>query len=544
MGLFDFGKKKNQSVAEIKGGKSLDNYGVYLRTIAADSWNGSKCEGSFGPLEDFAFVDYWTLRKRSLRLFRENIYAKGIIRRLIWNEIHTGLVASPVPESSIIWPKEDATKREEKGVQYGELISTQFNLYANTPAVFDWGKHRNFGAFQAQVRFESLVCGDGIIISRIDKETGLPRWQWVNGDNIRTPDNYSCPHGGYIKHGVEFDQYGKKVAFHVRSEVNGSVSYERVPVRGKHSGRLISWMVYGSETLLDDTRGEPFLADTLYMLKDLDRYRDAETRAAVVNAMLAYFIERGGNNTTFTRPTDGLATRLRPNNVEPKGYMEEGPRQEIKITEPGTIYDNLLPGDHIQSFQTNRPNVNYSVFEQAVLSALAWTHGIPPEILMLRFGNNYSASRQANNEFEVYLSRQVKKNADDFCQQIYEQFVTQSVLQGQLELPGFTIAYSDSTKWRIISAWLSSAWIGLNRPAVDRKKEVDASQTALDNGLSTYDIEARRTCGLSFAQVMQTQKRERELMDRMGFTPHTLEDNNGKPAYPSGEKEEDEEAEE
>ena len=112
MGLFDFGKKKNQSVAEIKGGKSLDNYGVYLRTIAADSWNGSKFEGSFGPLEDFAFVDYWTLRKRSLRLFRENIYAKGIIRRLIWNEIHTGLVASPVPESSIIWPKEEATKRE------------------------------------------------------------------------------------------------------------------------------------------------------------------------------------------------------------------------------------------------------------------------------------------------------------------------------------------------------------------------------------------------------------------------------------------------
>ena len=33
------------------------------------------------------------------------------------------------------------------------------------------------------------------------------------------------------------------------------------------------------------------------------------------------------------------------------------------------------------------------------------------------------------------------------------------------------------------------------------------------------------------------QKRERELMERMGFTPHTLEDNNGKPAY----TEEDEE---
>ncbi|MBQ2480460.1 MAG: hypothetical protein II516_04360, partial [Treponema sp.] len=58
-----------------------------------------------------------------------------------------------------------------------------------------------------------------------------------------------------------------------------------------------------------------------------------------------------------------------------------------------------------------------------------------------------------------------------------------------------------------------------------------ASQTLLDNGLTTYDIEARRHSGLSFAQVMQTLKRERELMKRMDFTPHVLEDNNGFPAY-------------
>ena len=52
---------------------------------------------------------------------------------------------------------------------------------------------------------------------------------------------------------------------------------------------------------------------------------------------------------------------------------------------------------------------------------------------MLKFGNNYSASRQANNEFEVYLSRQIKKNADAFCQNIYNAFITQAILQGQLD---------------------------------------------------------------------------------------------------------------
>ena len=112
------------------------------------------------------------------------------------------------------------------------------------------------------------------------------------------------------------------------------------------------------------------------------------------------------------------------------------------------------------------------------------------------------------------------------------------VLTGQLDLPGFMRAYGQTGEWRVLSAWMQCTWTGLNRPSVDRLKEANASQTLLDNGLTTYDLEARRHSGLSFMQVMQTQKRERELMERMGFTHHTLEDNNGKPAY--GEENEEE----
>lgn len=522
--------------------KTLDNYSLYLEDITRDVWDGSKFEGSFGSTTDFHFVDYWTLRKRSLRLFRENLYAKGIIRRLLWNEIHTGLVVSPTPVGSVIWPREESEVQEEKAALFAEEFSTQFKLYSNTPAVFDWGKKMTFGAFQNQVRFESLICGDGIVINRIDQKTGLPRWQWVNGDNIRTPDDYTPKGGNFIRHGVEFDKWGKKVAFFVRSEINGNVHYERIPVRGEKSGRLISWMVYGSETLLDDTRGEPFLADTLYMLKDLDRYRDAETRAAVINAMLAFFVERSSESAKGARPSDGLA-RLRPSvgseSVEPKGYdvPERKIGEDLREMKPGTFFDDLDPGMKISSPATNRPNVNYRAFEEAIISALAWTHGIPPEILMLKFGNNYSASRQANNEFEVYLSRQSQKNAEAFCQNIYTSFIRQAVLNGQLTAPGYLNAFDNSDKWRIISAWNECTWSGLNRPSVDRAKEANASQTLLDNGLTTFDDEARRHSGKSFVQVMQTQKRERELMKRMGFVPHVDEDNNGKNAYPYDEDE-------
>ena len=549
--------------------KSIENYSNYLKNITiralgdyygGDFWDGSKFFGSLGPVAEWTFVDYWRLRKRSMKLFRTNIYAKGVIRRLVWNEIHTGLVATPTPVGAVLFSQMDEMEREENAVAWGERIATQFDLYANSPAVFDWGKKETFGAFQERVRLESLISGDGIIISRIDKDTNLPRWQWVNGDHIRTPDNPNLREGHYIKHGVEFDRWGRKVAFYVQSEADGVFEYELIPVRGEKSGRLISWMVYGGEHFIDDVRGEPFLADSLYMLKDLDRTRDAEVRASLVNAMIPLFLEEAPNEIKVARPSDLMRTGGNPgavagggalsgaplppvgDGVLPAGYapVVTPPTNQIDIMNPGTVY-KAPTGGKITSFQTNRPNVNYSVFERSIIAVLAWSHGIPPEVLMLEFGNNYSASRQANNEFEVYLSRFVKRFSEAVTQPVYNGWLTQMVQIGQLVLPGFIRAYGKPDGWQIVNAWLQCAWTGLNRPSVDRQKEAGASQTLLDNGLTTYDLEARRHSGLSFMQVMQTQKRERELMARMNFTPRTLEDNNGNPAYGATPESSDEE---
>ena len=523
--------------------------------FGSDYWDGSKFFGSLGPVSQWTFVDYWRLRRRSMQLFRTNIYAKGVIRRLVWNEIHTGIVATPTPTGAVLFPNLGEVEREEKAVEWGERIAAQFDLYSNTPAVFDWGKKETFGAFQERVRFESLISGDGIIISRIDKDTGLPRWQWVNGDHVRTPDRSNLRDGHYIKHGVEFDRWGKRVAFYVQSEVNGVFEYERIPVRGERSGRLISWMVYGSEHFVDDVRGEPFLSDSIYMLKDLDRTRDAEVRASLVNAMIPLFLEESPNEIHGVGPADyarslrgqggasqtgggsagaigGAPIPAAPAGIQPSGYppVVTPPTNQIDIMNPGTVY-KAPNGGKITSFQTNRPNVNYATFEKSVIAVLAWSHGLPPEVLMLEFGNNYSASRQANNEFEVYLSRFVRKFSSEVTQPMYNSWLSLLALSGQIDLPGFARAWNNPEQWRVVSAWMQCTWTGLNRPSVDRNKEASASEKLLDNGLTTYDLEARRHSGLSFMQVMQTQKRERELMKRMEFVPHTLENNNGEPAY-------------
>jgi lambda family phage portal protein len=528
MGLFGFKTRKDKQIEMLV---TTNKYQAQMLDAIKHTWDGSKYPGNFGLTKILENIDYWTLRKRSVQLFTENPYAKGIIRRILRNEIHTGLTASANPIGAILWPDMDELKQAEMAVKYGDLLSMQFELYANNYELFDFKKQLTFGEWQEMVRREALLCGDGVIISRVNKYTGLPTWDWVNGNNIRTPSNVKVAAGHRVVNGVELDEYGRHVAYYIQKIVDAKTEFERVPVKGEKSGRQISWMIYGSEKRADEVRGEPLLACVLGMLKDIDRYKDAEVRAAVINALIAFTVQKDENTVVGTRPTAGLQ---RPS-VVPGGAAvvpERNGHQPIQLMQPGTVFDDLAPGEKVVSYQTNRPNVNYAVFEGAILDAICWSLEIPPEIVKLRFTSSYSASRQANNEFEVYLKYRNFKNAKDFCQIIYEEFIIQSVLNNQLNLPGFITACFDSTKWRIKAAWLSCTWSGLSRPSVERTKDVKAANDALDNGLTTFDDECRRLSGKSFRQTIQQLKNEINFAHQMGFNPHILEDNNGKDAYP------------
>lgn len=517
--------------------KTVDNYDMYIANVFETDWNGSKYPGHFGITKDYTFVDYWTLRRRSLQLFTENPYCRGIIRRILRNEIFTGVVPDAQPLAGILWPELDETEREEKSQEYGEKMNAAFSLYANNYEMFDFRKQLTFGEWQNQVRMEAMLSGDGIIVSRINPQTGLPMWDWINGYYVRTPETQNIAENHLIKNGVEIDENGRHIAYYVQNVREGKTTFERIPVKGRKSGRQIAWMVYGSERLIDDTRGEPLLSGVLGILKELDRYRDAEERAAVVNAMLAFFIKKSPTAGVGSHPTAALADLKTPGSltgtkplVTGSAVNPDAPRPELKVMQPGTTFD-LNNGEDVQSFQTNRPNVNYAAFEQAILDAVCWSLEIPPEIVSMKFQSSYSASRQANNEFDVYLKYRTFKNAKDFCQIVYEEFIIQSCLYDNLDLPGFLSVIMDSTRWKERAAWLSCAWTGINRPAVDRQKDVTASILALDAGLTTYDIEARRTSGLSFRQVMAQQAREKKQMNAIDFTPKPFEDNNGRPVY-------------
>ena len=515
-------------------GKSLEQTLVsYAKDLITDVFDGDKFPGSFGFTKEYIInhaVDYFTLRRRCYQLFIENTYFQGLIKRILRNEIFTGMFPEPTPIGSILWPDLTEEEQEQEAAKYAEMMNVEFTLYANNYEVFDYKKQMTFGEFQEAVRQEAIICGDVVVVSRINHKTMLPCWDIISGNSIETPLDYHIKNGNTIVHGVERDAGGRHIAYWVKEYADGEFKHTRIPVYGEKSGRQISWMVYGGNKLLNEVRGTPVLANALYMLRDLDRYRDAELRAAVLGSIIAFFVEK---STTASPTGSGIISQATKEKRAAAAAASSEPEKEATPQVnmiPGTILDELKPGETIKSFSPTHPNINLEKFEKTIIYAIAWgCLEIPPEIAVMVFQNNYSASRQASVEFEMYLKYRAFKNAKDFGQIIYEEYQIQATLLGIIILPGFLEIVFNSREWRKRTAWLKCEWSALARPSVDMQRESGAYIGLVDNINMTNDIVCRRFTGMSFRAVCLKLAQEKKLIARLGLTQKVDENAQGVP---------------
>ena len=476
--------------------------------------DGDKFFNGFGETQ-LQITDYWTLRHRSAQLFNENLYARGLIRRLITNEINTGLSLESMPDESILGLPDDSL------ADWSEDVENRFAVWSKSAQIVDFKRQQNFGALQRACRMESLVTGDCLVVLRQNRTTGLPTIELLSGNRVQTPLGSSDQQfrGGLrIRHGVEIDDAGRHLAYHVVDELGEST---RIAAFGGRSGRRVAWLVYGTEKRLDDIRGQPILSLVMQSLKEIDRYRDSTQRKAVINSMLAMFIKKDEDKPGTLPITNGAVRRdqITLNSVGSQ-TGEQTRRYDVASMIPGLIPQELQTGETPMGFGNEGIDEKFGEFEAAIIQAIAWAMEIAPEVLTLAFSSNYSASQAAVNETKLYLNRIRTEFGDQFCQPIYTEWMISSVLKARIEAAGFLDAWRDVTRYDEFGSWLSSDWSGAIKLSSDIKKQAEGYQLLVEQGWITNERASRELTGTKFRKNMKRLRREQELKDEV-FRPET-----------------------
>jgi capsid protein len=472
--------------------------GVARPPVTYENFAGDKFVGGFGDTKLFT-TDYWTLRKRSAQLFEENLYARGIIRRLVTNEINTGLCLEATPDEKIVGIDEDELN------DWSESVETRFTIWGQNHLVCDYKEQMTFGELQKAARAESLIVGDILVVIRQSRRTNLPRVQLINGESVRTPLGATVRTGHIIKHGVELDSQLRQVAYWIR-QANGS--FKRLPAYGERSGRRIAFLLYGTDKRMDDVRGQPMLSLVLQSLKEIDRYRDSAQRKAVINSVLAMFI-RKSEDRMGTLPITGGAIRRDTGTVTDS----DGSRRDFNIAGqiPGLILEELQTGEEPVSFTGKGVNEEFSTFEAAIIQSIAWANECPPEILTLQFASNYSASAAALNEWKMYLNRIRQEFGVNFCQPIYVEWLVSETLLQNINADGLIESWRDERQYAVFGSWVSSDWTGAIKPSTDIKKQTQGYQLLNAEGWITNERASRELTGTKFSKNIKRLKRENQL---------------------------------
>ena len=480
----------------IKSGKSLAFSDIGW-PLLKEIFTGEKYPGGLGLDSDFKDIDYWRLREVSWRLFTENRYASGLIKRLLTNVIHKGLSLESTIEGKLL------NLSDEQTSEYTEDIESKFEIFSENPELVSYRKDLTFGQIQQETYKTALISGDCLQILRQNSVTQLPAIEIVDGMNICTPEDLKT--GKKIRHGIELNEKNEHTAYYIK-DLNKKEGYTRIPAKGIRTGRPLAWLVYGDKNRMSAHRGMPLLAIILQALKETDRYADSEQRAAFLNSIIPLFLKKGQDKPGSRSFSQGAVRRA---NIE---IETEQNSEEVQVNKflPGLVMERLQHGEEPVSFTTSRPNINYRDFENAIIASIAWSKEMPPAILKLAYSSNYSASVAEINEFTLFLDKEREDFSSQSNKKYYREWLLNMVMTGLIEAPGLLEAYRDPAQFLISGAWFSNSWTGIVKASLRLNNEIKAYKEAISEGLITRATSAKKIFGVRYSTVIKKQIKENE----------------------------------
>jgi capsid protein len=458
-------------------------YAPIVNTI----WNGEKNFGELGPVLKY-IVDHDRLGRRAWQLDMDNETAHTAIREKNKWMLGPGLRLDAEPQEEVL--KNEGIKLDVG--KFNDQVESYWKVYVRSKES-DYAKRANLQKIAKRAVKNKSVRGDVLVVLRVE-DNGNVTTQLIDGEHVATPpyfspvpntnqlvDNYI----GYdymnpetnrrVRWGVEIDDNGEPVAYHVRT----GVGLEFKTIKAYDSlGFLRAYLYVGEEYRLDNLRGIPEITPSMETTKQLDDYSAAMVSSAVERARLAYFIEHEKGTDQIDPRTQNLAEMVgAPLSMDVPVDVNGNILANTIATSSQKQTYNLPPGAKIAAPES-KMEARFEEFYDTRRNSTFATMGIAPEIAKQLYTGSYSASRASTNGQQYTIDIDREDTGDQFYAPIYILQLHMWICLYKVDAPGYIDALM-SGNTMVLNAYRYANWLGNPVPQIDKYKEVMAARAEL-----------------------------------------------------------------
>jgi lambda family phage portal protein len=457
---------------------------------------------------------------RSRDLVRNDGWAAGGIIRILDNTIGASVRLSAGPDYRALAARTgikafDAVWADE----YRKTAEALWREFSD-----DIGRYNDLSRMHTvsqQMRLglrHKLVDGDSLIVNYWKPErVGRGGARYATTYSVLDPDRLSNPYqmvdSRYLRGGVELDDDGVPIAFHIRKAHQNdwynsieSMEWERVE-REDADGWLRVIHDFEADRA-GQHRGVGIFTPVLARFKMLARYYGVELQAATIAATFGTYVTSPFDPAQVAESLDAgdelsAYQKLRAEWHDERPAMLNGAR-----------IPTLAPGEEINAVASAHPHSGFIGFAQEMMGTFSAASGVSREQITQDWSKtNYSSARGALLEAWKTLSRRFVEFKIGTANPMYSSWLHEAMDNGELPLPNGAPDFLDAR-----TSYSRCDWLAVARGWVDPVKEKQGAILGMDAGLSTLKRECAEQ-GLDYEDVIQQRAAEVQLFKDHGLPP-------------------------
>jgi lambda family phage portal protein len=468
---------------------------AYSEYFGGQKWPGGLSASGRGML-----LDHTVLRRNARTAVHETPQARAIVGRFTDHIVDTGIILNPQPMAAVLGIT------EERARDWGDEVARRFHLWAMDKKVTR-SETENFYQSQRMAAFAQQRDNDYFVRLSYSGSRNLQnplQLQFIDADQINGY-GWTSTYGVQLQDdGIVRDSAGRETAYKIQiRQPDGSFKQATVPAVGPRSGRR--FMLHGFQAEYPGQgRGFPRFSHAVQEFENLTDFTSAQIKKAINQSNLVMFVKPSKENVA-SNPMENLVNTYAGPATEAYGADPTPPSGEsaLPLSElvkyvplpeatdsiPGSVGSfNLQQGEDLKPFESSAPAEQYDRFVDAFTAHLAASVGMPIEVLLMRFNQNYSASRATLVLFWRIAQIWRSELDADFNNPIYENWLAGEIAARRVDAAGWTDPV-------MRAAWLNAQWEGAPMPEIDPLRQSKANKNHAEIGAKDLDTIARSVNG-------------------------------------------------